>query len=196
MIEHTEWLASEYQQGIDGQRIAIIGYSHHDPDLENEKTNVTNTTLRAVVEQSGIAKELVFFTHIQNYFGYEATNEFWNRVLFFNFVPDLVGTDRWASATPAQIKRGRQRFARILDEHVPNKALVFSIKGWNQLCVEQKKEYGPSPLQLSDDETKPVYGTYIGGGGATQVYQLRHPLYAAKREMTDRVREILKQPVS
>jgi len=29
MIEHTPWVGADYGLGIGGQRIAIVGYSHH-----------------------------------------------------------------------------------------------------------------------------------------------------------------------
>jgi len=88
-MEHVEWCPSGYcNSGLLGQRIAIAGHSHwsNEPDHDD----FTIDCLQNVV--SGTWR-IHFFTSIGGYFGFMDPSEFWNQVLFFNFLPTKAGKD-------------------------------------------------------------------------------------------------------
>lgn len=64
-IEHAEWVGANYDAGIRGQRIAIIGYSHW-ADAVGEHPDFTCDVVLKVRE--GYSHS--FFDRIQEYFGH------------------------------------------------------------------------------------------------------------------------------
>jgi hypothetical protein len=73
-IVHLPWVGNQYKSGINGKRIAIVGYSHwkgnDDPDEDNE--DVTKVVLDKVLE--GKYSNITFYNKIQSYFGRESVD--------------------------------------------------------------------------------------------------------------------------
>lgn len=166
-VEHNPFKGAEYENGIDGKRVAIVGYSFwhdgHYPDSEDW----SSFTLGKVM--TGDWKPQ-FFSTIRNSFGFTSHTEFWNRVLFFNYVPTMIGTgaERFATASPEEAKVANTRFERILDEYRPDLVFVFTKKtqlgglglGFRPL---------PAPLQAF------VQADRAGNGHLSRIFRLRHP---------------------
>lgn len=179
MIEHSPWIGPDYQQGIEGHRVAIVGYSNW-WDSE-DSADVTTDTVERVV--SGEWKP-AFFSSIRNYFGFTSNAEFWNRVMFFNFVPEIIGKgdERFNSATKEQKERGRERVLRLFDEHRPQKAFVFSTKAWT--------DFPPLNEGIERD-----WGTYGEADRLVTAFGLRHPQGADGADMKRKVEEFMRMPV-
>lgn len=130
MIEHTPWRGAQYERGIEGTRYAILGYSHWHELHEADADNTTDYVLSRVISGEW---HIAFFTQIKNYFEFESHSEFWNRVLFFNFLPSFVGNsdERFNWGIPAEVHRAQTRFLRIVRQARPDKVLVFTKKGWS-----------------------------------------------------------------
>ena len=104
-IEHDPWEGPKYQMGIDEQRIAIVGYSHHRAEDDHDTRSFTRDVINDVLARDSHQ----FFRSIRAYFAFEDTRDFWSRVLFFNFLPDCIGTTdrRYADGTTQQSLTGR-----------------------------------------------------------------------------------------
>jgi hypothetical protein len=144
VIEHEPWRGLSYEKGIDSnsQRIAVVGYSHHGNEEDTNKfTN--NVVCKAIAGKC----KLAFFNQIAGYFGSGNIAVFWNWVLFFNYLPDLIGADddRYKSGSEDQIERANGRFLRLLQEYVPQKVLVFSTKAWQSMPPTREEEAGRDP---------------------------------------------------
>jgi|SRR5579862_6248784 len=133
MIEHGPSIGRYYEQGIRGEKIAIVGYSHYRKPEHFDHEDFTQSTINHVLtgKQSGDS----FFPAIPQYFGYvdkASLVTFWNSVLFFNFIPECIGTsaEKHRNGTLEQIRSGRTRFIRILSERQPSRVFVFTRKGW------------------------------------------------------------------
>lgn len=129
-MEHRAWVGSDYKKlGIDGQCLAIVGYSHWTDDVTFEGTEASIRCIRCVM--SGEWK-INFFTQIRNYFGYETHDSFWQRVMFFNYLPECVGggDERFNHGTQEQINRAKDRFLRLIQKELPDKVLVFTSRRW------------------------------------------------------------------
>jgi hypothetical protein len=187
MIEHRHWKRTS-KKGIEGQHIAIVGYSHY-RDLQagkdsNEFTHTVMNTYLSGDRRMGA----MFFPPIQRYFGYENHRvEFWSRVDFFNFVPEcFASTDKFASAARDLKTRSQDRFKKILSVEKPNKVFVFSRKGWNQ-CPDTVE--ATQPLNANPKDT---WGFYEAGGHKILACGFRHPLFAKIEDMQLAVQEFLK----
>jgi hypothetical protein len=193
MSEHTPWCGPEYELGVDRERIAIVGYSHWLSEDEEDTDKCTIDVVSRVI--SGEYSDNQFFKQIENYFGFESTEAFWNRMLFFNYLPDSIGTgdDRFRTGTSAQIDRAKERFARIIEQRRPNKLLVFSKKGWETFPQNLEEQAGNDPMPLGGEFPEFSWGTYNVGAEhhIVMAFGLRHPQGAKGELMRRAVQRIL-----
>lgn len=181
-MEHVEWCPSGYRDGgLAGQKIAIAGHSHWSDDPDHDGS--TDACLHNVISGKW---RIAFFTSIARYFGFEPA-EFWPQVLFFNFLPTVVGKgiDRFKDGAD-QWEAGRARALRILDQHEPDKMFVFSTKAW--------KVFPPTIEDSAGVEAQaPDYWhTYqTSSGHEVKAVGLRHPQGAEKAAMTARVKSLM-----
>ncbi len=173
-LEHLEWVGEEYALGIGGQRVAIVGFSHWG-NPEEEREGVTQDIVAAVCD----GRSRAFFDHVQHCFGFDDRAAFWSKVLFFNYLPDLVGTgdNRYAWGTQEQHGRARERFQRILDRRRPDKVFVFSMKAWDSMPPFRPADPLAKPLGSGEFPRSFEWGTYDAGHGGhvTAAFGLRHP---------------------
>jgi len=191
LIEHTPWRGQNYESGIGGQRIAVVGYSHHRGPSQVDCEDFTEDVVRCVIE--GQQERESFFGPIRGYFGYDDNAAFWNRVLFFNFLPDCIGvTDqRYETGSPSQIVHGKRRFLRIIREEKPDKVFVFTVKGWRSFPRTIQEEAGEARILLGTNFPKFSWGTYAAGKHTVMAFGLRHPQFANGQLMQLAVRDIL-----
>lgn len=194
MIEHEVWVGDKYKCGLGSkrQRIAIVGHSHYVSD-GNDYKELTKTVVKGI--QDG--EKRPFFTQIQSYFDALDDKDFWNRVLFLNFVPSAVGSDKekYAKASQEQIDLGRERFRRVLNEYQPQKVLVFSNskdKGWQTMPDTDEEAVRDELFCLGPgDLAHFTWGTYKVEGHTILAFGLRHPERAPSDLMKRAVRHIM-----
>jgi len=188
-VEHTEWVGDRYEGGgLDGQRIALVLFSHWG-DVGDDHAGFTNDIIRGLMK----GERERALDMIQFYFADPEPARFWPKVVFFNFIPDMVGdaAGRYGWGTTDQHKRGLARFKRILTEHCPQKIIVFSTKAWGLLdapCEGAEQQLG------EEFPSTHLWGTFEASGHRALVFKLRHPQGASTALMTRAVRHILKLP--
>ena len=193
MLEHTPWiLRADYEAGLDGQRICVVGYSHHHDQGDADEEGFT----RWVVENhiKGDLGRNSFFPYVQRYFGSESAI-FWNRVLFFNFLPNVIGSSdrKYAIGTPEQVDQAKKRFHRIVGDYEPHKIFVFSTKAWGDIVgLLEKTQH----LRTGVEVSKFSWGVYRVGSYESLVFGLRHPQYAQGNLMKAAVRAALDFPLN
>jgi len=190
IIEHKPWEGPNYKEGgINGQRIAIVLHSHHG---DNDTDNFTLETISDVISGRESYKDLNL---IRDYFGFQDSADFWNRVVFFNYLPDCVGTDekRYEYGTKDQIKRAKERFPRLLAKYRPQKVFVFSKEMWKEL--PESREEGPKNPSGEFKCDGFSWCTYNADGQIVTVFNLEHPDRANKERQTRAVQQILAMPL-
>lgn len=183
-MQHTEWTGSKYaSEGLSGQKIAIVGYSHYEdgedyPSLTHE-----------IVERIRTTENYAFFTSIRNAFISADSADFWDRVLFFNFLPRVIGTARAKFETAGEDvhAEARSRVLRILRQHKPDKLVVFTSKGWDAF-----PDYPEEGLPMLAAPAIRSWGTYSDSDGHdVAAFGLAHTQGASSQGMKDAVRAIL-----
>lgn len=188
MIEHTAWVGPRFaDSGLHGQRLGILGYSAW---TENDYANYTCESVLNVI--SGAWSNVQFFNAIPRYFDWDRA-DFYNRTLFFEFVPCAIGGKdaRYNMATPDQVDAGRARVLRLVREHRIDKLFVFSAKAWSALAglsefaAEKRMRLGNTRFRYvrSEIDNQPI--TVIG---------MRHPQYAPMLQMREAVAEAMALP--
>jgi hypothetical protein len=191
MIEHKPWEGPNYKDGVNGQRVAIVGHSHHGDCVDTD-----NFTLEVMAEVINGRKSYKFFDQIRDYFGFQDSAEFWSRVVFFNYLPDCVGTDeeRYAYGTKDQLDRARDRFLRLLEEYHPQKVFVFTKEMWKEL-PESREEAPNNPSgEIKCDGFS--WCTYDADGQIVMAFGLPHPERAPKEPTRQAVQRILAMPLA
>lgn len=188
MIEHEAHVGSKYKDGIDGQRIAIIGFSHWG-EIEEDDNSGTKNCIHNVMSGKW---RIRFFTAIRNYFQFMDHSVFWDRVMFFNFLPDCVGgpDQRFGNGTPGQIERGQERFLRLIGAECPHKALVFTSRKW--AFPKAASEDAPLDCPFSSFSKR----MYCGQNFAVPTFFLRHPQGANGNLMRDVVSHVRAVPIA
>jgi hypothetical protein len=198
MVQHLHWRGDNYKAGIEGQRLAIVGYSHwgDDDDYGDEGTR---NCITKVISGEWAGAPMRFFATLRNYFGFESHAEFWHRIVFFNFLPDCVGDGdaRFKWGTEEQTNRGRQRLISVLEEEKPHKVLIFTTKGWQSRPPTLEEIGAPEKglSTLASEFPKFSRGTYGIGGHTVMAFGLRHPQGASGDLMRRAVRHILNVPL-
>lgn len=169
--------------------MAIVGYSHWVGNGDGDHIEVTQECISKVV--SGEFRTL-FFTAVRNYFGYEKHEDFWRRVMFFNFLPNAIGGpgQRFGAGTEDQVNIARDRFLRLIRENLPNRVLIFTSRHWAFPEIDV-------PLQKLGQNfpSKFGYRQYaVGSHEVTTAFFLRHPQGANKELMRRAVQHVLGWP--
>jgi hypothetical protein len=184
VIEHAAWVGSDYRLGLGGQRVAIVGWSHFG-DEGDEDVGTIGCVNRVI---SGEWKIRVF-TQIRDYFGYNDHGSFWPRVMFFNYLPSLVGgpEERFGDGTPEQRCKAKERFKRLIRENAPAKVLVFTSRRGAFPPRDNPQSLGPDFPQFSQCK-------YDIGGHPAPTFFLRHPQGARRDVMRRAVKYVLDLP--
>jgi hypothetical protein len=125
-IEHDPYEGPLYKSGIGGFRIGVVGYSHYLGDTKDSR-DFTSIWINNVAQHGN---RIRFFTSVRNSFGFDNSSEFWERVVFFNYVPVMIGksAEKFHRAVPELEARANERFVEIIDRCQLNLVFVFSKK--------------------------------------------------------------------
>lgn len=177
MIEHEPHVGNLYQSGIDGRRVAIVGYSHY---RKPNEADTNDFTIEVVGEfQSGKHARDTLLRNVMKCFGSSDREGFWESVLFFNYIPECIGIDKYQEGTDEQKTRGNARFLRYVEKHLPHQVFVFTAKGWQR----NLKTVFADIKQMAPDFPTYRRAVHTTGGHVTEVFALRHTNYADLNEL-------------
>jgi len=188
-VEHDVWEGADFEKGIAGRRLIIVGHSHYTHEAVHtvDTPEFTRKVVGPVV--AGTCR-VPFFTAIAGYFGYEP-EVFWARVAFFNFIPNLIGSvdQRSSKGTPEQISAGHARAIRILNALRPDLVFVFSQAAWTEFPPTVEEEN-----RTQDLPPGPLRSFRLNDGSTIGICGMRHPLGAPKGKMKDLVTRVMACP--
>lgn len=193
MIEHNYWMGKNYSDEANRPKIGIVGFSHY---YQSGSADSLNFTVATVDEIASGKTSLAFFTQIASYF--DRDSDFWNWVVFFNLLPDCVGSEeeKYGGGSGDQLELGRARALRIMSEAKPDKLLVFTYKGWNAFPPTAEDEDGTGGTKPLGDKFPPEFrwGTYKMQDHVVTACGLRHPQGANSELMKAAVRAAMLLP--
>lgn len=190
VIEHEPWIGDEYLTGIEDQKVAVIGFSHHVNETDHPR--VTADMMSVIAGEGpdpGGWRKIAFFVQVRNAFGFSNHRDFWKRVMFFNFIPNSVGRDdaRYAPGSATQLQHAEQRVLQLFEAYAPNKAFLFSTKAWNNFPKTRERQAGDDP-KMGERFDDFRMGHYDFPQSTTTVLRLRHPQGARRALLADAVR--------
>ncbi|MGO9606470.1 MAG: hypothetical protein ACLQAT_24285 [Candidatus Binataceae bacterium] len=180
LIEHAPWVGAVYGLGISGQRIAIVGYSHHRDEGEVDNGDFTKHTVRAVI--AGDLLNDSFFPSVREYFGYDDRAAFWTTRCFSISYPT-------ASALPMKDTVSAVQSRSNAAKH-DSCELSLRRRSAQTRCSSSRKAWQSRPKTREEDSGKPLvrlgsefppqfaWGTYAAGDHIVMAFGLRHPQLA------------------
>ena len=183
MIEHIEHFGNDFKGGIEGKRVAIVGYAHYDKKGEGDKNEFTIEVISDLINFGKCSNNLL--GRVQKIFGFDDARSVWERVLFFNYIPENLPFG--AEGNDEQQSRGNARFIRLIEKYKPDLMFVFSVKA-QEKCLWKVL---PGIEVIEPGTSWPWVALHEVGGHTTRVIGLRHTNRAGFMRLKDAVRKAL-----
>lgn len=141
------WIGPQYGSSTAGEpRILVLGESHWGNPNCRYPEFTRDVVRRAVFEGrdrffTKVAK-LVRGVPVGAYLDTPSYRDFWNRVVFYNYVQELVGPTHDCRPAPAQWETGKAPFLQLIREQRPQAIVVLGKELWANL---------PSPAQPTSE---------------------------------------------
>lgn len=191
-INFKPWVGKNYEQGINGNKVLVLGESHYCAPVEkrhcagqvcnqNNVKDCSNFTIGVidsfVHKYSGERYEqtfLCFERQITNKeLSQEEREEFWNSLIFYNYLQYALDGPK-QEPSPTQWKmwaQSEEAFAELLQKYMPDKIIV-----WGKRLFEALPEWDSTleTIVTEDDQQAPARKYHFQGKtiSALQVY---HP---------------------
>lgn len=183
VVKFKPWVGENYETGIhQGKKLMILGESHYCANPETEVTEditikVIEDLLDPFSEHEGYKNTYTKFAKAvvgEKQFSDETKKEFWQHVIFYNYVQTAISGAR-VSPTTEQFRNSEQAFFEILSQYQPDLIIVWGKRLYNNL--PQQGTQLPD-LQISQGiyagESSEVW-SYTIGGKTIALLPITHP---------------------
>ncbi|MEE1252024.1 MAG: hypothetical protein UHK52_02875 [Bacteroidales bacterium] len=183
VVKFKPWVGENYETGIhQGKKLMILGESHYCANPETEATEditikIIEDLLDPFSEHEGYKNTYTKFAKAvvgEKQFSDETKKEFWQHVIFYNYVQTAISGAR-VSPTTEQFRNSEQAFFEIISQYQPNLIIVWGKRLYNNL--PQQGTQLPD-LQISQGiyagESSEVW-SYTIGGKTIALLPITHP---------------------
>lgn len=183
VVKFKPWVGENYETGIhQGKKLMILGESHYCANPETEATEditikVIEDLLDPFSEHEGYKNTYTKFAKAvvgEKQFSDETKKEFWQHVIFYNYVQTAISGAR-VSPTTEQFRNSEQAFFEIISQYQPDLIIVWGKRLYNNL--PQQGTQLPD-LQISQGiyagESSEVW-SYTIGGKTIALLPITHP---------------------
>lgn len=191
-INFNPWVGKNYEQGINGKKVLVLGESHYCAPVESRRctghicnqenakkcSDFTIETMNEFVYSYWGGKYqqtfLTFERQVTNKeLSQEEREEFWNSLMFYNYLQYALEGPR-QEPSPTQWKmwaQSEEAFEELLQKYLPDKIIV-----WGKRLFEALPEWDSSleTLVTEDGQQAPVRD-YHFQGKAISALQVYHP---------------------
>lgn len=138
------WVGPLYGKSPDRPRVLILGESHWGPQEWRRSTFTQEVVQHHVFERRSrfftkIAK-LVYGMGTGTYLSTQQYHDFWNGVVFWNFVQDLAGPGPRHRPSEEKWATGRAAFRDVLEVHRPDVVIALGKELWTNLPAADREE--------------------------------------------------------
>jgi hypothetical protein len=133
-IKFKPWLGDNYEN--ENIKILILGESHYGNSDENKETFTQDVIKSWALREEGSIK---FFTtiakvlsdKIDEWLSDDDAKEFWNKVVFYNYIQDFVGQNARIRPTDEMWRQAEKPFNEVLLKYQPDIVVVLGKDlGW------------------------------------------------------------------
>ncbi len=171
------WVGARYGEihapPVGRARVLVLGESHYG-DASCQRESFTNDVVKEWVFQrrdrffTKVAK-LTLGLSTAEWLSPELSHEFWNSVLFYNYVQEIVGPGPRYRPSPEMWRCAESSLGRLLLEHTPNcivvlgRELAGALRTTSTLGFAVVSEDGPEPFYVLEpaQATRPIVWTWV-----------------------------------
>ena len=196
-MQHEPYVGAQYESGLNGQKLLLIGFSHYgayDNGTYGAIIDDHESFTKAVFDRWVWDRKLKFFNNIASYFGYDDNRNFYRQVAFANTLPSTVGDsgNKYSNGTIAQRKFVPDRVKWLIKKTDPDKIIVFTKKGWSLWPWYDDMKEGEDGVLPVPGHNHINYGGYERpSNGFARAYGLRHPQGASFDMMQATVKAVM-----
>jgi hypothetical protein len=182
-IEHLPHVGADFDNGVDGLKVAVVGYSHYPSPGDVDSAAFSQAWITRVVTGSDRSR---FLTSIRNSFGFREHSEFWSKIVFFNYVPVMIGGagDKFRRANREEEEWANRRLLRIIDDLKPDIVFVFTRKA-------RLEGLGLAFKPMASPYERFAVATHDSDGHRVDIVRLRHTQGAYTAHLQGAVRSVM-----
>lgn len=180
-VKFLPWIGNNYLNSTSGKRVLILGESHYCKNPATEAVSqITQNVMEDLFNPNG-----VFEPYKNTYTKFERAlqgseialsdkhgkRKVWNDVMFYNYVQEAMTGPREAP-TSHQFKQSGQAFFEVINQHIPQKIIVWGSRLYNHL-----PQQGCQLADLIDSTGKAheVWSYPLTNGQIVEVIKCTHP---------------------
>lgn len=146
------WVGAEYEKGIGGKRLLVLGESHYSDTADPELTQIVmkkllDYKLGKEEHASWMNTFTVFERSVANRrLSGEESCAFWNSVLFCNFLQEVTTEAPRQALAVNDLQRSADAFFELLEEHRPEYIIAWGGAGCGTSCSRPSAGSGAERL--------------------------------------------------
>lgn len=181
------WVGSEYEKGINGRRIMVLGHNHYcdkKPKCVYCRTSCRTFTINIIKEylqkpfydskDDSHRWKLTFNAFEKAWFGQtisnEKRNDLWKHLLFYNLIQEAM-PDSNTQPTAKQYKDAEAPFRSILSTYTPNVILVWGNGAYNHTPNDSGVPI--EPIEYEDQRS--IGWRYLCYNEPIDIFKIHHP---------------------
>lgn len=137
-VKFLPWVGKNYEKGINGKKILVLGESHYGSE---ERTDITNDVVSRFLKYHKGEGEFEFWMNTNTKFAKTFNNgemskeeivEFWESIVFYNYVQTLMSEPR-QSPTSEQFENSKEAFYEVIEQYQPDLIVVWGLRLWGAM---------------------------------------------------------------
>lgn len=182
-VHFRPWKGAEYEKGIGGKRLLVLGESHYSDKDDPEQTQIVMKELFDYKLGTGECKSWMktFTVFERSVAGRNLSGEesvaFWNSVLFYNFVQEIMPYNG-CRPTRQQFADSAEAFEEVLNEYEPD-----LIIAWGKALFAHTPTLNghDTPSIIYENDEIYTYEYTLRSGKTCRMMRMKHPAYGCAK---------------
>lgn len=176
-VRFQPWVGKNYNTGINGKRVMVLGESHY---CANESEAVASITNNVILDLLNPDSEHEHYKNTYTKFeravagkplSFNEKADVWNSLVFYNFVQFPISSPR-VPPTREQFANSEEAFFEVLEQYRPDCLLVWGERMYNNL---PNKGYKSDDFTLPDGTINETWEYPLSDGHVVRVLRITHP---------------------
>lgn len=171
------WVGKEYQKGIQGKRVLILGESHYCADPAEAIPTLTQDIIKDLFDKHSVHEPYknTYTKFAKALAGtdldFEDKERIWNMVAFYNYVQTPISGAR-VSPTPQEFQNSDDAFFETLEQLQPEYVIVWGKRMYDNLPNQGVKG---TYLKAKGEDSLETWTYTLNNGNTVKLLGITHP---------------------
>lgn len=177
-IRFLPWIGNNYEQGINGKKIVVLGESHYCANIEKDATpqitiKVISDLLDPDSEHEGYKNTYTKFERALagKRLDYSEKITLWHSIIFYNYVQEAFSGPR-KMPTFEQYANAENAFFELLEQYRPDCVIVWGKRLYNNLPRKGEQGYD---IVISGTDSIETWEYTLNDGKVIKLLPIVHP---------------------